>query len=377
MAHARRPSRASLPALVLLAGSWSAACAAPAPALEPAPEPWPAADALFQRDPSWLGGDAVYSVDLGGERILWLFGDSFVAPDGRRERRTATMVRNTLALQRGRDPARAEIAFHWRTTSAGPTAAKPAAFFADDGELGFWPLHGCRVPGGPLLLFQTRVRSTPGQGLGFRIEGWRMLRIDQPDEDPSAWRAREVPVDGAPADVTFGTAVWCTGEHVVVLGTRGDGPHRGVLARFAVRDLMAERVALEGWLGDRWAPATASDAPAEVLADAGPECSVQPLASGWLHVWSRGFGATTVAAQSASSPTGPWSEPRDLFLPPESRAPRAFVYAAKAHAELDAGPGWLAVSYATNAFDFGALFTPEGQRSLYWPRFWRVPATPR
>ena len=35
---------------------------------------------LFGRGrPRWLGGDGAYSIDLGGDRTLWLFGDSFIA----------------------------------------------------------------------------------------------------------------------------------------------------------------------------------------------------------------------------------------------------------------------------------------------------------
>ena len=330
--------------------------------------PWPAADDLFRRDRRWLGGDAVYSVDLGGERILWLFGDSFVGLDGTRDRRTSTMVRNTIAIQQGRDPLTAGITFHWQTNAAG----RPAAFFADDGATGHWPLHGYRVPGGPLLLFQTRVRNTPGQGLGFAIEGWRLLRIEAPDADPQSWRPVEVTLAPGPAEVTFGTTVAREGEHLVVLGTRGHGPHRGVLARFALRDLDAAIVPLEVWCTDHWATASASAAASEVLDDAGPECSAHRTGRHWLHVRSRGFGATTVAARIATHPSGPWSPPIDLFTPPESRGPRPFVYAGKAHPSLDAGRGWLAISYAANAWDFADLFTPQGQTDLYWPRFWRV-----
>jgi hypothetical protein len=65
-------------------------------------------------------------------------------------------------------------------------------------------------------------------------------------------------------------------------------------------------------------------------------------------------------------------------VPPEiGAAPplaKLLVYAGKAHPELDAGTGSLAVSYATNSLEFAALFDERGRRELYWPRFWRVPA---
>jgi hypothetical protein len=61
-----------------------------------------------------------------------------------------------------------------------------------------------------------------------------------------------------------------------------------------------------------------------------------------------------------------------VLTPPESREETPFVYAAKAHPALDVGPGWIAISYATNSFDFARLFGKSGQQQLYWPRFWRV-----
>ena len=59
-----------------------------------------------------------------------------------------------------------------------------------------------------------------------------------------------------------------------------------------------------------------------------------------------------------------------VYRPPESDGPRPMVYAAKAHPEL-VGPDAteLVVTYATNSFEFGDLFTPQGAHSLYWPRF--------
>ena len=64
-----------------------------------------------------------------------------------------------------------------------------------------------------------------------------------------------------------------------------------------------------------------------------------------------------------------------MYRPPESNGPRPFVYAAKAHPEL-VGPeaADLVVTYATNSFEFDDLFTPQGARALYWPRFVLVTA---
>ena len=84
---------------VCLAG-WLCGCAQPAlPRVRAST--WPEADRLFRGDLRWVGGDGAYSVDLGNDRILWLFGDSFIAAasgDGSKR-----MVRNSVAIQTGRD----------------------------------------------------------------------------------------------------------------------------------------------------------------------------------------------------------------------------------------------------------------------------------
>ena len=49
---------------------------------------WPAADSLFLHDNYWIGGDGAYSIDLGDERVLWLFGDSWIDSTGNRNRQT-------------------------------------------------------------------------------------------------------------------------------------------------------------------------------------------------------------------------------------------------------------------------------------------------
>ena len=76
-------------------------------------EPWPEANLLFKKDARWLGGDGASSVDLGNERVLWLFGDSFIGRGESRNRDDAFIVRNSIALQQGYDPSSATIDFSW------------------------------------------------------------------------------------------------------------------------------------------------------------------------------------------------------------------------------------------------------------------------
>lgn len=336
---------------------------------------YPEADPLFRADPRWLGGDGALSVPLDDERALWLFGDSFVATSDASDRRESEMVRNTIAIQTGRDPRTASMSFHWRTDPDG----SPAPFFADRGERWFWPGHGVRVDGGPLVLFLMGVRAAEG-GLGFEEAGYRVVIIDDPDVDPGAWEPRwVVPTElAADPDASVGTAVVREGEYLVALVNALGARHVGWLARFRTTDLVAGVAEPEWWTDDGWASGTSlgDSAPATVLPDAGPEASLHRDPSGtWVHLMSRGFGGTDLMVSTAPALTGPWSSPMRAFTPPESSGPDPFVYAGKAHPWLDADGGLL-VTYATNSFEFGDLFTEEGQRDLYWPRFVRLTLEP-
>ncbi|MEZ5987650.1 MAG: DUF4185 domain-containing protein [Planctomycetota bacterium] len=338
---------------------------------------WTEAEGLFHRDPRWLGGDGALTIPLGGGRTLWLFGDSFVATGDPPDRRRSVIVRNSVAVQRGMDPRTAAMAFCWRV---GPDG-RPTSFFADHEGRWWWPGHGVRLDGGPLVVFLLDVRSTPGEGLGFAGDGYAVAIVDDPDAPPSQWRPRVVPASRPAFDVLPATAVVRDGDHVVAVAIRQHGAHAGALVRWPVAELArGETAGAEWWTGTArgWVPerSLGRAGPAPVMDDAGSECSLHrdPVTGDWLHVATRGFGATTIVLRRAPALTGPWSEAVEVYRPPESDGPRPFVYAAKAHPELRGpDPGDLVLTYATNSFEFGDLFTEAGQERLAWPRLVVLP----
>jgi hypothetical protein len=369
----------------LPAGAWAVsvlfACAAPAAAPRShladrastgAPDfvaaGWPEADRLFHRNPRWLGADAAFSVDLGGERVLWLFGDTFVATGAHRVRRESRMVHNSIAVQRGLDPSAASIDFHW-----GETDGVPASWLPEDGERWFWPAHGVRIPGGPLVLFWSCVRATPGEGLGFRAEGWLAVLVENPDDPPGAWLQRTLRSPPWPAGLLAAQGLRIAGEFVEGLAIREPGDHGGFALRIPSEALARGELDAFQWWDGAWVPTRADLTPTAVIADAGPELSLSyhPDLGGYVHVKSLGFGASTVALSTAPRLTGPWSAPRALFRPPECDRERPFVYAAKAHPELLGAD--LVVTYACNSFDFAELVADT---SLYYPRFVRLMRAP-
>lgn len=355
---------AIVPALVLLA------CSAPPFEHSDVGRAWPAAEAIFRRDPRWLGADAALTIPLDAARTLWLFGDTFVARTAAHTRTESEMVRNTIAVQSGLDMRSASMTFHWRQDADG----SPAAFFGERGERWFWPGHGIRLAEGPLLVFLFELIGTPGQGLGFASSGWALAVVDDPDASPATWRPRIVPASASPFDAVPATAVLRDGAWIVALAIRQQGAHAGALVRWPALALArGELGGAQWWAATGWVAEAELGArgPTFVLDDAGAECSLHRDAriGGFVHVASYGFGVSTIGVRTARELTGPWSAPRTVYRPPESDGPRPFVYAAKAHPELiPPRQGELVVTYATNSFAFGDLFTPAGTQSLYWPR---------
>jgi hypothetical protein len=198
--------------------------------------------------------------------------------------------------------------------------------------------------------------------------------IGNPDDPPSVWQQTWIEPPAQTWDATVGVAVARDGDSVMALAI--DAEHHGMLARIPVMALGAGDLgAIVWWDGRAWGPG----APAVVIDDAGSEASLHrdEVRGAWVHVASRGFGATTIALRTAHDAVGPWSAAEDAWTPPESMGSHPFVYAGKGHPELATGGGTLAVTYATNSFTFADLLTTDGQRELYWPHFARLALTAR
>jgi len=327
-----------------------AACAGEAPPVDAAG--WPEADALFHSDPRWLGADGAYSVDLGGDRILWLFGDTFLAKEPGGTASDAYFLRNSAAIQTGRDPSRALMAFYWGADADGG----PESFVANDGADWFWPGGGARI-GDALILFYGRIATPSGDPSGFENVAWRALVVDDPDDEPSVWTMHDatLPTGG---DIFLGTAALLTDDYLYAYGENGDVFHDVYVARWPVASAASGDLSSPAWwCGDSWA-ASCGGEPAVVVPTGASELSVQAGGSlaPFVMVQTEGVGAATLALRTAPAPEGPWSGPFSFFRPPESRDGETDVYAGKAHAGLAGG-------------DLVATYVPA---DLYFPRFVRA-----
>ena len=364
----------ALLAVVVVVVAGLASCAPP-PAVHATARAWPEADLVFQRDARFLGADSAYSVSLGGDRVLWLFGDTFVALDDSRSRHHAKMVRNSVAVMSGTDPSSpaTTVAYFF-----GGTAAAPSSFFADgttlesDGNASTWTWPGTPVlVDGKLLLFLWSMKRICGDAFGFRLDHTRAILIDNPGDDPSAWRSANVTVpkddEGVNDPIAWGTgAALVDGDTLWLLGAREPGDHRMFLAHVNVHDAARGDLSRLAVVGDAGF-ATGTEASLTHTQGAFEVISVDGLGNVPLVMRS----ATALAPSTLSAPT--WSAPVALFLPALPKG--AFDYSAKAHPELHAGDGAgdVVVTYCSN----GELAAVVDDMSLYFPRFVRVTLAPK
>jgi hypothetical protein len=361
--------------LVLWACGQAAGCAPvhrdPAPPPSDAvlrAEPWPEAGRNFRSDPRWLGGDGASSVDLGNGRVLWLFGDTFVDPRGSGDRHRAEIVRNTVAIQTGPDPARADIAFFW---GQGP-AGVPDAFFPHAGPDWYWPGDGILIER-HVVVFLMTVGPAENE-LKFAAVGWAAVIIDNPEASPPAWHLRALQAPENRFGIVVGSAsVLRSGEFVYAFGARPET--RDVfLARWPARSFAQGDLSdMEWWTGDTagWVPdagllAGSKKGPEPVFSDGQMEFTVEfvPARNRWLQVQTQSFLEPFLAARWAEHLTGPWSAMQDFYRPEALGRPGLLLYAGKSHPECTGAP--FVFTYAVNSLDPDTLLRDKG---IYYPEF--------
>ena len=366
--------------------------------------PAPMWDTVFARTRGWTGGDAIYSVDLGGGRTLWLFGDTWIGSivDGKHAP-GSRLVNNTIAVhatppgRTDRPPSADQITFHWGPDDA---QGRPTAWISPGAKSAgwYWPLDGVVVPptstrGARLVLFLAHIVKRPGDhGVwGFKGAGGVVAIVDNPNAPVEAWRiARHanphaVGTDRPPPDPALSEMSW----GAAVLHASSDGPgSQGYLYIYGVKEtakfykqlLLARAPGDDVLRFDRWRFHTADGGWSPNLTDAHPvadhvanELSVERVSIAGrptlIMVHSEAVFGDRILVRLADSPAGPWSKPAPVYrVPGVKRAASYFTYAGKGHAHLSA-EGELLVSYVINAHDFGAMIADA---EIYRPRFIRV-----
>ena len=343
--------------------------------------------------PVWLGADSAYSIELDATHVLWLFADTFLDPaaDGSRENGPNFFIRNSVAIQSGQDLSdshdlsKSQLQFYWGPSkpAAPGQPSTPSSFFRDfDGsEAWVWPLHGARLSDGRLLLFRMHVQKESG-GLGFRVDGWDAVAIDDPAAAPDTWQPRML----TPKRQTFGKLVGSSvlmhdGFVYAYAVDNQDTDHAIYLARWPEPELLGlNSQALddpEWWTRTgfiRQSALPADPGPLPLFRDGQVELSVHYDASRkrFIEIQMQGLfvaeQSTQIGLRTAPRPEGPWSALTPFFRPGEHALPNApdlAAYAAKAHPE-QRGADWV-ISYVVNDLK---RFPPAD--NVYYPKLLRA-----
>jgi hypothetical protein len=335
----------------------------------------PGWERLFHQRKGWIGSDCAYSVALGGERVLWLFGDTFVGEvqEGRRVNARLVMG-NSIAIQQGKEVRTARLQFFFGAHEGD----KPTAFIRPRASQGwFWFGHGL-AEGKRLWLLLTHIVPTGESGVfGFRSQGAWLAEVLDHTLPPPRWRfhLHQLPFyhRDTRSHLSFGSAVWSDGSWIYLYGTRDDRSHvplrRGLVVARAPVGKMAHFTAWQFWTPDGWSHRWRE---CSVIGDdIGSEFSVSfvPALSRWVLVYSPADLSPEIRLRWAGSPVGVWSEPQTVYHCPDvQRGQHVFCYAAKAHPELSA-PGELLTTYATNSLHLNEVLHDA---ELYMPRFVRL-----
>ena len=337
-------------------------------------EPLPEYDALFFKTEGWTGGDAVYSVALADDVTLWLYSDTWIGDVVDVKHKNATMVNNTVALQRGKDPVTASVKFFWGTTKE----EKPAAFIKPaDGTGWFWIFDGIAADG-KLYLFLMQIIKTGENGVfGFKHIGTWLGEVQNPHEDPLAWRIRQYKIPygrySKDGNLFFGSAVMRDGDFVYIYGanedwSKGMSGRSMIVARVPynkMKDFEQWRFFSDG----NWQ--TEVEGVSGLFDGTATEYSVcyQPSIERYVVVYTENGMSKNILMRLAPTPVGPWSSAYKVFECPEVEWHKTyFCYAAKAHPEISSKDE-LIVTYVCNSTDFWKM---AADARIYRPRFLRI-----
>jgi Domain of unknown function (DUF4185) len=364
-----RGPRVGIRWIALLLALWLTSCA-PQPLVTV--RELPAFNRLFDREEGWTGADGAYSVALGEDRTLWLFGDTWIGKirDGRHV--DASLINNSVAVQKGTDPATATVRFYYRHANDG----RPESFIRPtDGKCWFWMYDGILAPDGLYLFLIELERAEPS---GFRLVGTWLAQIPNPTDAPTDWHIRLKRIPWArfspSGDLFFGSAILEDGGFYYIFGI-DEVVRNGWHDKFMIvaRVPKGHLWDLDQWRfhGDgKWKPDLGSLT--RLCGEMANEYSVSYLErlGQYVAVYTEEGISDFTVARKAPTPYGPWSSPIRLYTCPEAAwGPSIICYAAKGHPSLSSRPDVLIVSYVANSTDFWQM---ASDAKLYRPRFFQV-----
>jgi hypothetical protein len=314
-------------------------------------------NSIFTSDKFWRGADGAASIYLENGKILWLFSDTFIDPQGTGKRSNSKMINNSIAIQEEGSLDKGKISFYYKGKK------NPKSFFEIPGMTWFWTGHGI-VVNDKLIIFLFEERST-NSGIGFEAIGWYIALIDNPFENPLNWNIKYIKGSNTFGVIVGSSAVLKDKDFIYAYGVKEPSSHEVYLLRFPIDKIVEGDISvLEWWNEGSWTTRNDKNPAPPPLFIGQTEFSVhyQENLQQYVQIQTYGYGAASIGYRLAERLEGPWSQPV-IFYQTQLISPEDFVYSANAHPEIT-NDGIL-VTYNVNNGDFKELINND---SLYFPK---------
>jgi len=320
---------------------------------------------------NWSGGDATYSLVLPGNRVMWLFADSWIGGSvGADHRRNGQMlIHNQVVIQD--DPSSPSLRNAFR-----PGASGQAVFEPPEPGMVMWPAAPVLVDATTVQVTLRRVNGSTGgiEGIDLAtisLDPFDVVSLDSTAFTEKAWVPSTCP-NGAFTDHTqFGAAIASDGTYTYIYGIENCGipsdflSSRGYmhLARVLGTDLTGSWEYYGGESSEGtsiWRASSAGTARLEVrgsVPNAGEEYSVVRTASGTYRMVTSALTIGGIKVFTAPAPHGPWTLSSTVWpQTPETDAVaygdtsgpgtmcRLWTYGTKEHPAFNT-PGRITISY--------------------------------
>lgn len=314
---------------------------------------------FFKKDKFWRGADGAASVDLENGKILWLFSDTFIDPEGTGKRTNSKMINNSIAIQDGYELGKSEFSFYYKGTNS-----NPKSFFELQGDNWFWTGHGI-IAKNKLIIFLFEETETH-EGIGFEAIGWHIAIIDNPNDNPAKWNIKYVKGPDTFGVIVGSSAVLKDSKYIYAYGVKEPATHEVYLFRFDINSLVSGDVTnFEWWTNHTWTKQIQEEPRSSTLFIGQTEFSVHydKELEKYIQIQTYGMGDASIGYRLADQLQGPWSEPV-IFYSPALNDREEFVYSANAHPRVKSKG--LLITYNVNNGDFGKLVRNE---EIYYPEF--------
>jgi len=334
---------------------------------------------VFPDKNCWYGGDGAYSIPLDNERVLWVFGDTFVSCEGYRKDRVNmdVILGTTVAISTCSADNEFKIKYYLKD--------KGGNFVSSFGENEWlWPQDPFIVN---KVLYIPLIGITPGDKEGeifnFKVSGHKFARVkDFSAADPREWNYDYIDLTPAlPSEIAAFAATSVVHDNyvyfypfyvyskdkIIVLGN--------ILARIPESKIDNPVDSVEYYTKDgSWENKLNPEKVKVVLDACVSELSVRyhENEKKWVAVYlTTQNKGDKLLYQTADKLEGPWSEAKAFSLPVPEVDPKSnlydkgnFCYAGKEHIEFSRDKN-LVITYVCNSADDMQSQTSFLRRNLF------------